>query len=72
MGIFDFFHDSDTEYHHDGSYTVRDHTTGSSSTYDSDGHLREYSTTEVPLIGPNRVDTYDSDGHLVNSQDKWD
>lgn len=71
MGWFGvYFGDEEREYHEDGSYTDRSERRGSSSTYDKDGNLREFSRTKVPLIGPNRVDTYDKDGNLINSQIK--
>jgi hypothetical protein len=58
------------EYHDNGSYTDRNERRGTSATYDSDGNLREYSITKVPLLTPARVETYDSDGNKVNSQTK--
>jgi hypothetical protein len=71
MSIFGWFDDTDNDYHQDGSYTERNNTTGSSTTYNSDGSIREYSTTEVPLFGPTHVDTYNSNGKMTNSQTKW-
>lgn len=71
MGWFGVnFGGEEREIHRDGSYTDRNERTGSSETYNSDGSLREYSSTEVPIIGPSHVDTYDSQGNLVNSQYK--
>lgn len=69
LGLFSFFHDTDRDYHSDGSYTDRDYTSDESTTYGSDGKMREYSRTEVPLFGPSYVNTYDSNGNLVNSQE---
>ncbi len=63
-----FFSSNDREYHSDGSYTDRNERTGSSSTYDKHGNLKEFSMTEVPIIGPNHVDTYDRNGNLTNVQ----
>jgi len=69
MGFFSrTFGNEEREYHKDGSYTDRNERTGRSATYSKDGDLREFSVTEVPIIGPTHVDTYDSDGNLVNSQ----
>jgi hypothetical protein len=69
MGWFSrTFGSEEREYHDDGSYTDRNERRGTSATYDSDGNLREYSITKVPLLTPARVDTYDSDGNKVNSQ----
>lgn len=62
------FGGEEREIHDDGSYTDRNDRTGSSETYNSDGSLREYSVTHVPIVGPSHVDTYNSDGDLVNSQ----
>ncbi len=71
MGFFSKLVGNETrEFHDDGSFTDRNSVSESSSTYSSDGSLRHFSVTAVPLIGSNRVDTYDGDGNLINSQSK--
>jgi hypothetical protein len=62
-----------TEYHDNGSYTVRtDQPNDTSYTYNADCSLREYS--EIGWAGRNipgvslESSTYDSDGNLINSQ----
>jgi hypothetical protein len=58
------------EHHKDGSYTDRNEKSGTSSTYDKDGNLKEFSITKDPLIGQKRVDSYDNEGNLINSNFK--
>lgn len=63
-----FFSNTEREDHNDGSYTIRNEEKGSSTTYDKNGNLKEYSFTDVPIIGQTNVKTYDRDGNLTNFQ----
>ena len=63
---------TERDYHDDGSYTDRGSGHVKSTTYNSDGSLREYSCDDNPLIGPSGTSTYDSDGKLSNWQRRYD
>lgn len=61
---------TDREYHKDGSYTDRGDGHIKSSTYNSDGSLRQYTTESDPLIGPRGTNTYNSKGERTMWQSR--